>query len=220
MQEITLAQHREPASQTHGTLQHRILLVDGNEKQRGIFFGLLKHKLRYDLIETSSGSATLHYLKNNPQAIDLILLDLSTVDDGMILVSDIRALAPEIPIVVLVKYGDYQEAAEALLLGVQDFLTKPVAEERISVTLQNTILLSNARKEVHGMQKAYTAGGASPTDALISLVDSEGNARKIEEIEMATIHFAIRFYNGRMTEVARKLGIGRSTLYRKLGGYS
>ena len=36
------------------------------------------------------------------------------------------------------------------------------------------------------------------------------------EMEEEIIRFAISFYNGQMSEVARRLGIGRSTLYRKL----
>lgn len=54
---------------------------------------------------------------------------------------------------------------------------------------------------------------------MISLVNAAGDTRKMDEIEQAAIRFAVRFYNGRMTEVARKLGIGRSTLYRKLGNF-
>jgi DNA-binding NtrC family response regulator len=40
--------------------------------------------------------------------------------------------------------------------------------------------------------------------------------RSLEEIEADVIRLAIGHYSGRMTEVARRLGIGRSTLYRKL----
>jgi DNA-binding NtrC family response regulator len=51
----------------------------------------------------------------------------------------------------------------------------------------------------------------------ITLYDSDGNLRTLEEIESDVIRLAIGHYRGRMTEVARRLGIGRSTLYRKLG---
>jgi DNA-binding NtrC family response regulator len=40
--------------------------------------------------------------------------------------------------------------------------------------------------------------------------------RKLEEIEGELIRMAISRYEGHMSEVARRLGIGRSTLYRKL----
>jgi DNA-binding NtrC family response regulator len=50
----------------------------------------------------------------------------------------------------------------------------------------------------------------------ITLYTADGNLRPLEEIEADVIRLAIGHYRGRMTEVARRLGIGRSTLYRKL----
>jgi DNA-binding NtrC family response regulator len=51
----------------------------------------------------------------------------------------------------------------------------------------------------------------------ITLWRADGHLRPLEEIEADLIRLAIGHYKGRMTEVARRLGIGRSTLYRKLG---
>jgi DNA-binding NtrC family response regulator len=51
---------------------------------------------------------------------------------------------------------------------------------------------------------------------VMTLVDSHGHVRPIEEIEAEIIRFAINHYRGQMSEVARRLRIGRSTLYRKL----
>ncbi len=50
----------------------------------------------------------------------------------------------------------------------------------------------------------------------VQLYTEDGNLRPLEEIEADVIRLAIGHYRGRMTEVARRLGIGRSTLYRKL----
>jgi DNA-binding NtrC family response regulator len=50
----------------------------------------------------------------------------------------------------------------------------------------------------------------------VTLYTSDGNLRPLEDIEADVIRLAIGHYRGRMTEVARRLGIGRSTLYRKL----
>jgi DNA-binding NtrC family response regulator len=52
-------------------------------------------------------------------------------------------------------------------------------------------------------------------DAL-GLLDAHGDVRPLEEIEAEVIRFAIAHYRGQMSEVARRLQIGRSTLYRKL----
>ena len=40
--------------------------------------------------------------------------------------------------------------------------------------------------------------------------------KTMDVIESEAIRFALQFYRGRMSEVSRRLGIGRSTLYRKL----
>ncbi len=69
---------------------------------------------------------------------------------------------------------------------------------------------------------AKPLNGASATAAFahgagITLFESDGNLRPLDAIEADVIRLAIGHYRGRMTEVARRLGIGRSTLYRKLG---
>ncbi|ODU22737.1 MAG: sigma-54-dependent Fis family transcriptional regulator [Sphingomonas sp. SCN 67-18] len=51
----------------------------------------------------------------------------------------------------------------------------------------------------------------------VTLFEPDGNLRTLDAIEADVIRLAIGHYRGRMTEVARRLGIGRSTLYRKLG---
>jgi DNA-binding NtrC family response regulator len=51
----------------------------------------------------------------------------------------------------------------------------------------------------------------------VTLYTGDGHLRPLDEIEADIIRLAIGHYRGRMTEVARRLGIGRSTLYRKLG---
>jgi DNA-binding NtrC family response regulator len=52
----------------------------------------------------------------------------------------------------------------------------------------------------------------------LALTDARGDVRPLDELERETIRFAIAHYRGQMSEVARRLGIGRSTLYRKLEG--
>jgi DNA-binding NtrC family response regulator len=51
------------------------------------------------------------------------------------------------------------------------------------------------------------------------LLDERGEMRPIGALEEEVIRFAIGHYRGRMSEVARRLGIGRSTLYRKIKDY-
>ncbi len=56
----------------------------------------------------------------------------------------------------------------------------------------------------------------APLDAPVRILDARGHLRTLEEIERDLIQLAIEVYAGHMSEVARRLGIGRSTLYRKV----
>ncbi|WP_270374338.1 sigma-54-dependent transcriptional regulator [Marinicauda sp. Alg238-R41] len=53
----------------------------------------------------------------------------------------------------------------------------------------------------------------------VNIFDDGGHVRPLEMIERDLIAFAIETYSGRMAEVARRLGVGRSTLYRKVREY-
>jgi DNA-binding NtrC family response regulator len=69
-----------------------------------------------------------------------------------------------------------------------------------------------------GAMPARSSGGAvSDGMALgIPVVTDGGHVRKLEDVEADMIRLALHRYRGQMSEVARKLGIGRSTLYRKM----
>src|SRR5579875_1515674 len=54
---------------------------------------------------------------------------------------------------------------------------------------------------------------------VLRLLDETGNLRQLDALEAETIRFALAYYRGQMSAVARKLGIGRSTLYRKMKEY-
>ena len=61
--------------------------------------------------------------------------------------------------------------------------------------------------------------GAAMMPGTLSALDAGGEVRALAEIELEMIQLAIARYRGQMSEVARRLGIGRSTLYRKLKEY-
>jgi DNA-binding NtrC family response regulator len=60
--------------------------------------------------------------------------------------------------------------------------------------------------------------GATPNQECdgVMLYSPDVYLRPVDDIGADVIRLAIGHYRGRMTEVARRLGIGRSTLYRKL----
>jgi DNA-binding NtrC family response regulator len=55
-----------------------------------------------------------------------------------------------------------------------------------------------------------------PSTGMLTMLTPSGEVRPLEDMEAEIIRFAISHYRGQMSEVARRLKIGRSTLYRKL----
>jgi DNA-binding NtrC family response regulator len=73
----------------------------------------------------------------------------------------------------------------------------------------------------HSTAPAMVSGNEIPIAPLplggtLAMLTSAGEMRPLEEMESEIIRFAISHYRGQMSEVARRLKIGRSTLYRKL----
>jgi DNA-binding NtrC family response regulator len=69
----------------------------------------------------------------------------------------------------------------------------------------------------YGDAPVHTSVSSSPSSPYgIHGTDPAGHMRKLEDIESEVIRMAISRYDGHMSEIARRLGIGRSTLYRKL----
>lgn len=54
---------------------------------------------------------------------------------------------------------------------------------------------------------------------VMRLLDDRGDVRRLDILEAEAIRFALAHYRGQMSAMARKLGIGRSTLYRKMKEY-
>ena len=79
-----------------------------------------------------------------------------------------------------------------------------------ALTAQDFPRLANLLGETARVHQPISDGAG------VTLFGPDGNLRPLEEIEADVIRLAIGHYRGRMTEVARRLGIGRSTLYRKL----
>jgi DNA-binding NtrC family response regulator len=84
----------------------------------------------------------------------------------------------------------------------------------VEAKAHRTSPLVDSRPSAHGAVGASILPHASTYT--LAGTDVSGQMRKLEDIESEVIRMAIVRYDGHMSEVARRLGIGRSTLYRKL----
>jgi DNA-binding NtrC family response regulator len=77
---------------------------------------------------------------------------------------------------------------------------------------------TNGYVSLHDRMARLNPGPLTMARPSLALTDSHNDVRPLDDIEREVIRFAIAHHNGQMSEVARRLKIGRSTLYRKLEG--
>jgi len=105
-------------------------------------------------------------------------------------------------------------------LGIADFpqvSTQPVAMPETYHQVEPLIV----DPAFHSTAPAMVSGNdipiaPLPTAGTLAMLTRAGEMRPLEDMEIEIIRFAISHYRGQMSEVARRLKIGRSTLYRKL----
>jgi len=105
-------------------------------------------------------------------------------------------------------------------LGVADFpqvSTQPVAMAETYHQVEPLIV----DPAFHSSAPAMVSGNEIPiaplpTAGTLAMLTRSGEMRPLEEMEIEIIRFALSHYRGQMSEVARRLKIGRSTRYRKL----
>jgi len=111
--------------------------------------------------------------------------------------------------------------SEADQLGVADFSQVAAQSQAIPESdggLGEPLVIGPG---FHSTAPAMVSGNEIPIAPLpaagtLAMLTSSGDVRPLEEMETEIIRFAISHYRGQMSEVARRLKIGRSTLYRKL----
>ena len=120
---------------------------------------------------------------------------------------------------VLMRYGwpgNVRQLASVLLRTALDCRDSSLAAEHFPHIATQSRFSGRAGDVVPRISKHSTDAAVAGMTGII-VFDDDGHIRPLDEIEADLIRLAIGHYRGRMTEVAKRLGIGRSTLYRKLG---
>ncbi|WP_186394684.1 sigma-54 dependent transcriptional regulator [Stappia sp. TSB10GB4] len=118
-------------------------------------------------------------------------------------------------------FPQVQASVGSAATAVRMSAARPVETDRDTVTAQASETAPAAMPVPETAGVALADGGSGPAApfGFVRSLDDHGHVRKLEEVEAEMIRTAIDHYGGRMTEVARRLSIGRSTLYRKLKDY-
>ncbi|MGE0500439.1 MAG: sigma-54-dependent transcriptional regulator [Rhizobiaceae bacterium] len=101
------------------------------------------------------------------------------------------------------------------VLTIGDFPQISAQMEGFRVEPQRMAIKAHFEAPVSERPDVARTEPVQPPDAVRAL-DDRGNVRPLVDVERDMVEFALGRYGGQMSEVARRLGIGRSTLYRKL----
>lgn len=200
----------------------RILVVEDDALEAARLVSTLSH-LGHDCEIAEDGDAALRRLET--ETFDCVLLDLVLPGlDGMGLLRILRARGVRVPVVAAVTPAGIDAVESALRAGARDFVVKPAGALRLKVSIANALdhaatLRRRAESEAVELPANVVRFPApAPREVVesVPLIDAAGHARPLAHLERDVISAAVRLYGGRISEVARRLGIGRSTLYRRL----
>jgi DNA-binding NtrC family response regulator len=148
----------------------------------------------FEVVEGANGRQALDIVDLEP--VDLVLTDLQMPEvDGLGLLSALRETRPELPVILMSGVGTLETAVKAVRLGATDFLEKPVGFDRLIITLENALALSDLRRRA---VTADAGGGAAllgesramvelrqliakvgPTDARILVLGENGTGKEL-----------------------------------------
>jgi two-component system nitrogen regulation response regulator NtrX len=118
-------------------MRESILIVDDESGVRSSLSGILGDE-GYVVTAVENGEAGLAALES--RRFDLLLLDVWLPKmDGLEVLSRVRTLDPELPVVVISGHGSIETAVKAVRMGAQDFVEKPLSLEKTLLVVRNAL---------------------------------------------------------------------------------
>jgi two-component system nitrogen regulation response regulator NtrX len=173
----------------------RILVVDDEAEIRRSVRMILEYE-GYDVLEASSGPEGLAMIERD--APDLVFLDIKMPGlDGLEALQRIRQSNESLPVVIISGHGTVSTAVEATKLGAFDFIEKPLASERVLVTIRNALDQTRLQSENRTLKRAVEARHqmvgesvalrqiwdaikrAAPTNATVLLLGESGVGKEL-----------------------------------------
>jgi two-component system nitrogen regulation response regulator NtrX len=176
-------------------MKSRILVVDDEAEIRRSVRMILEYE-GYDVLEASSGPEGVALAER--EAPDLVFLDIKMPGmDGLDALQRIKASNETLPVVIISGHGTVSTAVEATKAGAFDFIEKPLASERVLVTIRNALDQTRLRDENKTLKRAVEVRHqmvgesqplrqvwdaikrAAPTNATVLLLGESGSGKEL-----------------------------------------
>jgi two-component system NtrC family response regulator len=195
----------------------RILVVDDEPAQRELVAGFLK-KQAFDVVVAETGAKAVELFRQD--SIDLILTDQKMPNmSGLDLLQAVRAINPEIPVILMTAFGSIEAAVSAIQGGATDYLTKPLnldellyrirqVSDRYRIIAENRELREalQSRHRIEGiigesgqmLEVVSLVHRVAPSEATVLIRGESGTGK---ELIAKAIHFASPRASGPLVKV-------------------
>lgn len=109
---------------------------------------------RYRTRAFATAATAIAGIKANPP--DLVLLDIGLPDmSGIEVLRQIKVLHPDVLVIMVTAYEDFESVIATMKLGAYDYVVKPIQMEGLELIIRNALETIRLRKEVQALQEAY-----------------------------------------------------------------
>jgi two-component system nitrogen regulation response regulator NtrX len=176
-------------------MRARILVIDDEAEIRRSVRMILEYE-GYDVLEASSGPEGVALAEK--EAPDLVFLDVKMPGmDGLEALQRIKAVNDTLPVVIISGHGTVSTAVEATKAGAFDFIEKPLASERVLLTIRNALDQTRLVDENRSLKRAVEVRHqmigespalrhvwdaikrAAPTNATVLLLGESGAGKEL-----------------------------------------
>ena len=129
----------------------KVLLVDDEPDMLNLMSGMLK-RLGFMVTTATNGREALALFE--PGLFDMVVSDVMMPGmDGIELLDRLKAMAPELPVIMASAFSDVETSVKAMKLGAYDFVTKPMSLEELEVRVSNALEKAKLSSEVRELRE-------------------------------------------------------------------
>ena len=133
--------------------QASILVIDDEQIMRDGCSRILSRD-GWSVICAENGNQGLEEIKDRPENIDVILLDLMMPGmSGMEALDHIRTIDPNLLVIVITGYATVESAVEAMKKGAYDFIPKPFTPDQLRIVVRRALERRTLQKEAEFLRK-------------------------------------------------------------------
>ena len=153
-------------------MKSRILVIDDDAGIRDAMRRALEYRNQYDVLTAATGQEGLNSIER--EAPDLVFLDVKMPGmDGLDVLSRIRAVSEDVPMIMISGHGMISAAVDAIHAGALDFIEKPFGDDRILVAAKRALDESRMADDYRSLKR--------DSDSRYQMVGDSDALKKVED---------------------------------------